>query len=278
MIAPNATRPFIIIKLVNMFIGNLRFQKLLEKWLYYIENLMGIGTGSVVETSGEQALLLWLTQHNQREYPLCVFDVGANKGQFLSVAKATFSGLSIVVHAFEPSPTTYSFLCQNTEKFSNVVLNNFGLGEKAGDFMLYSDSPGSVLASLSQRRLDHFGLNLNCSETVRIETLDHYCELNQIHHIDLLKLDVEGHELSVVKGGRVMFEQHAIDMVTFEFGGCNIDTRSYFQDFWYFFQEIGMGFIYRITPTGYLFPITKYLETYERFRTTNYVAARLLLD
>lgn len=182
------------------------------------------------------------------------------------------------MHAFEPSPATYSSLRQNTEKFSNVVLNNFGLGEKAGSFTLYSDAPGSGLASLSKRRLDHFGLNFNHSEIVRVETLDKYCELHQIHHIDLLKPDVKGHELDVLKGGRKMFEQHAIDIVAFEFGDYNIDTRSFFQDFRYLFQELGMGFIYHITLTDYLFPITKYMETYERFRTTNFVAAKFPLD
>ncbi|MCL5126494.1 MAG: FkbM family methyltransferase [Deltaproteobacteria bacterium] len=263
---------------IAKILGNLRFQHLLEKLSLNIESLMGIGMGSVVESSGEQAVIFWLAQHNELENQLCVFDVGANKGQFLSMAQAILSGLSVIVHAFEPSPATYLVLRQNTENFSHVVLNNFALGEKAGSFALYSDAPGSGLASLSKRRLDHFGLNFNHSEIVRVETLDQYCELNQIHHIDLLKLDVEGHELDVLKGGRKMFAQQAIDIVAFEFGGCNIDTRSYFQDFWYLFHEMGMGFIYRITPTGYLYPIIKYMEIYERFRTTNFVAAKFQLD
>jgi FkbM family methyltransferase len=267
-----------LLQLLVSISGNYLGQRWLENLSLTLEYLMGIGAGSVVESSGEQAVILWLAQHHQPENQLCVFDVGANKGQFLSVAQAILSGSSIVVHAFEPSPVTYSSLRQNTENFSNVVLNNFGLGEKAGDFTLYSDAPGSGLASLSKRRLDHFGLNFNHSEIVRVETLDQYCELNQIHHIDLLKLDVEGHELDVLKGGRKMFDKKAIDIVAFEFGGCNIDTHSYFQDFWYLFQELGLGFIYRITPTGYLFPITNYMEIYERFRTTNFVAAKFPLD
>jgi len=239
---------------------------------------MGIGAGGVVESGGEQAVLLWLSEHRQPESRLCVFDVGSNKGQFLSMAQAVLCGSGFVVHAFEPSPITYSSLRENTEKYDNVILNNFGLGETAGSFSLYSDAPGSGLASLSKRRLDHFGLKFNHSETVQIETLNQYCESNHIQHIDLLKLDVEGHELDVLKGGRKMFAQQAVDIVTFEFGGCNIDTRSYFQDFWYLLQGTAMSFIYRITPSGYLFPITQYREAHGRFRTTNFAAAKFLLD
>ena len=72
-------------------------------------------------------------------------------------------------------------------------------------------------------------------------------------------------------GAKEMFARKAVDMVTFEFGGCNIDTRSFFQDFWYFFREAKMN-LFRITPSGYLYPITSYRETDEQFRTTNFVA------
>ena len=60
-------------------------------------------------------------------------------------------------------------------------------------------------------------------------------------------------------------------MVTFEFGGCNIDTRTYFQDFWYFFKDKNM-LIYRILPHNRLYKILSYNEMYEQFTTTNYLA------
>jgi len=86
-------------------------------------------------------------------------------------------------------------------------------------------------------------------------------------------MSVGGHELDVLTGASEMFHKRAIQMVTFEFGGCNIDTRSFFQDFYYFFQDFGMN-ISRITPSGYLFPIPSYKEILEQFRTTNFVAIR----
>ncbi len=62
-------------------------------------------------------------------------------------------------------------------------------------------------------------------------------------------------------------------MATFEFGGCNIDTRTYFQDFYYFFEDVGMR-VLRITPSGFLTPIDSYKEVYEQFTTTNFVALK----
>jgi FkbM family methyltransferase len=52
------------------------------------------------------------------------------------------------------------------------------------------------------------------SEKVRIETIDGYCGERGIERIDLLKLDVEGHELDVLNGGVEMFRKSAIGMVT----------------------------------------------------------------
>lgn len=108
---------------------------------------------------------------------------------------------------------------------------------------------------------------------MHINTLEAYCKMHNIEHIHLLKLDVEGHELDVLNGALGLFAKNAIDIVTFEFGGCNIDTKTYFQDFWYFFKDKNMS-IYRILPNNKLHKIPEYRELYEQFVTTNYVAMK----
>jgi FkbM family methyltransferase len=253
--------------------GNARAQKLLEMNIDSSQLLMGIGSGAGVNSSGEKVLVKELRQsYSEAKQPLCVFDVGANKGQFLDLIADGLQDIPFNIHAFEPSRHTYNILSENTVRRSNIMLNNFGLGKERGEFALFYNETGSGLASLSKRRLDHFGIDFNHSEQVKIEILDEYCSNNLIQYIDLLKLDVEGHELDVLNGGIKMFQRKLIRMVSFEFGGCNIDTRTYFQDFWYFFKENGMFNIYRITPSGYLMPLDKYKELYEQFRTTNYLA------
>ncbi|MWV62315.1 FkbM family methyltransferase [Helicobacter saguini] len=201
------------------------------------------------------------------------------------------------IHAFEPSIHTFKILESNTKKLLQnidsknctildsinseiletndikITLNNCGLGLQNETLTLYYDSIASGLSSLARRRLEHFNIDFSMSERVQIRSLDNYCAAFGITHIHLLKIDVEGFELNVLNGAREMFKRGAIDIVTFEFGGCNIDTRTYFQDFWYFFKEQKYQ-IYRILPNEKLYKIEQYKELYEQFVTTNYIALR----
>ena len=63
--------------------------------------------------------------------------------------------------------------------------------------------------------------------TVRIE--DYWkSELNK-KHIDIVKIDIEGREIAALTGfGEAI---NAASIIQFEYGECNIDTRTYFQDF-----------------------------------------------
>ena len=244
-------------------------QRVLEKAVSSVQLLSGVGAGGGVRSSGEAALFHRLKAARGGN-GFCIFDVGANRGQFLDLAISELEPHPFTVHSFEPSAATFRMLAESRSPDPRVVLNPFGLGRTRGEATLWYDRPGSGLASLSKRRLDHFGTTFDHSERVTIETLDDYCETRGIKHIDLLKVDVEGHELDVFAGGQRMMSG-AISMVSFEFGGCNIDTRTYFQDFFHFFRKFQMR-LYRITPSGFLFPLPKYAEHFEQFRTTNFVA------
>src|SRR5260370_31745325 len=98
------------------------------------------------------------------------------------------------MQGFEDSRKDEEELDENARNYKNVVLNNYGLGRQPGELDLFYDAVGSGLASLTKRKLDHFGLHMELSEKVRISTVDHYCSAHEIDHIHLLKIDVEGHE------------------------------------------------------------------------------------
>lgn len=231
--------------------------------------LMGMGAGSGVEESGERAVFGLLRRLNiDGTKPLVVFDVGANKGQFLSAFLAATKGTAFICHSFEPSPATFALLSQNHRSGSRHRLHNVGFGRVSGQETLFSDCEGSGSASLSKRRLDHIGVQFDRSETI---TIDQFSQREGIQQIDLLKLDVEGHELAALEGASQLLQRAAIRLACFEFGGGNIDTRTFFQDFFYIFKQRGYR-IWRITPGGVFVPITEYTESDEHFRTTNFLA------
>jgi FkbM family methyltransferase len=252
--------------------GSGYMQRCLEKNIRASQYLMGVGSGSDVVSSGEESIFGVLSQ--KCKPPYCVFDVGSNRGQFIEVVLDNIPMDDLSIHCFEPGHETFKSLVAFTKKLresERIMLNNVGIGRERGEAILHFDSLGSGLASLTKRRLEHYGIAFENSEKVQIETIDDYCRDNSIDHIHLLKLDIEGHELDALAGAGRMFETKSIDIVTFEFGGCNIDTRTFFRDFWYFFAKVNMR-IFRITPSRYLSPIDSYKEVHEQFTTTNFIA------
>jgi FkbM family methyltransferase len=212
-----------------------------------------------------------LQRLKRRAGSLVIFDVGANRGDYLQLALTELANRQTVIHAFEPSSAAFAELEKRFGGKSGIVLNNPALSDKPGQQTLHYDRPGSELSSLYARKLDHHGIDFSGSEQVQVETLDDYCRTHQVERIDLLKVDVEGHELSVLNGAAHMFERSAIRMVSFEFGGCNIDSRTYVRDFLDFFAMRHMK-LARVTAFGHLHSIPRYEESLEQFRTTCFVA------
>jgi FkbM family methyltransferase len=198
-------------------------------------------------------------------------DIGGNIGGYTEELLKRNPQLNI--HIFEPSQANVEILNSKFINQANVTINPVAVSEKTGAAILFSNSPGSGLGSLSKRRLDHFNINFESTEHISTIKFEEYWE-NELNsaEIDLVKIDVEGHELSVLHGfGAALFATKAIQ---FEFGGTCIDTRTFFQDFWYFFANKNYQ-IYRITPFG-LQKIDLYSESHECFYYTNFIAVNNL--
>lgn len=201
--------------------------------------------------------------------PKLALDIGGNIGAYSAGLKARFPALE--VHVFEPSSVNIATLQTRFDTVSGVKVVPFAVSDTAGLAPIYSNEAGSGLTSLSLRKLDHLGIPFSEQEmvqTLRIE--DYWRDVLCGRAIDLVKIDIEGHELAALRGfGAALATVRAVQ---FEFGGANIDTQSYFRDFWYLFTEAGFD-LYRITPLGPQ-KLQRYRERDEFFSTTNFVALR----
>ena len=194
-------------------------------------------------------------------------DAGANVGNWTAALLKAQPSASIL--AVEPSEAANDQLSKRFAGDSRVHIEKVALGSSRGEALLWSDRPGSGLASLERRRLDHFGIDFDHSEEVSVRTLDEVVgDLGR--NPSILKLDVEGREIDVLKGASRTIAE--VDVIQFEFGGCNIDTRTFFQDFWHLLVPAGFG-IWRLGPQG-LAKVESYMEQDEAFGTTNFFAAR----
>ena len=257
-------------KIIKNIVRTNRLQPFWEFMLDMTLYGMNIGPASLPHYSGESYLLANVIQvlHKKTGSKITVFDVGANIGNYALEVHAAL-GVRARIFCFEPSCDTFEMLSNNTRSVSTIIKYNHGFSDREEVLELFSDMKGSGLASLYDRRLDHQGTHLQNKETVKLSTVDIFCRDNGIKTIDLLKVDVEGHEYKVFSGAREMLDADAIDMIQFEFGGCNIDSRTYFQDFYYLLNSKYR--LYRLVFDG-LAPIDTYNEKYEQFRTTNFIA------
>jgi FkbM family methyltransferase len=135
-----------------------------------------------------------------------IFDVGANVGWY-AVQLARIVDAETRIFCFEPVQATYGRLAENIRLNGldgRVRLFNLGLSDAAGaaDFFLPAFS-GSVAASARNLHPEEPAAKL----TVQLETADDFAEREHIDHIDLIKCDVEGAELSVLRGARRIIER-----------------------------------------------------------------------
>ncbi len=106
------------------------------------------------------------------------------------------------IHAFEPHPVKFLALQRNIAH-NNVLVdaNNVGL----------SSEPG-VLAYDSDRH----AVDAVATDSIHVTTLDSYASHHSLTRIDVLKLDVEGHELSALHGAATLLDAGRIGAVTIE--------------------------------------------------------------
>lgn len=203
-----------------------------------------------------------------------ILDVGANKGDYTALLAANLDKSS-VIHCFEPSAAHQESLSglQNQYK-GRIQYHPYGLSSSEGSKVLHKNNEGSGLESFYDRDISHYGITLDQMECVKTTTLDHWFKRSELNRITFLKVDVEGHELEVFRGGAHVLTSGLVDALQFEFGGCNIDSKTYFRDFFSLLSTAHGYRLFRLAPGKRLVDMNNYSEALECFIWQNIVGFR----
>lgn len=144
---------------------------------------------------------------------LCI-DIGANKGDY-SYEILNKTDASII--AFEPLNQEFIFLTERLKHYGDRFKGiNMGVGSKSGRDLIYWNPRKTSHASYISKinKIDYVD-NFYVQE-VNTVTLDEFIQANNIHHIDLVKIDVEGFEQEVLNGALNAIKKCKVNFIQIE--------------------------------------------------------------
>lgn len=145
----------------------------------------------------------WLTEFNFHS----IIDIGANEGQFAKKVRTLFPETKII--SFEPIPSVFEKLRAEFALDKNFKAFNVGLGEKEEKMQLWLNeySPSSSLLKMDHHT-EHFDFAVKQNQIeIQLAKLDSF--KNEIDESKpfLVKIDVQGYEDRVIKGGTAVLKQ-----------------------------------------------------------------------
>ena len=172
-----------------------------------------------------------------------IIDVGANEGQFVEEILNIFPLAEI--YSFEPLGDCYKKLMSNFRNNKKVHTYNFALGEQDGEitFSRSSASPSSSILKMGDlhKKLYPHTANL-VEEKVKIKRLDDvFADVNLENEV-LLKIDVQGAEEKVIKGGSSVLKK--ANMIITEVSYATLyENQPLFRDIMNLLEKYGFSYI-----------------------------------
>jgi FkbM family methyltransferase len=160
----------------------------------------------------ELSLLRRIVKHDD-----IVIDIGANMGSHaIAMAKKTVNGK---VYAIEPAQSNFDLLQRNIEinHLTNIVPLRTAVGEKSGtqEMNIYEDQAFNSMLVLNRKKAVG-------KEIVQVLSLDDLREQEHISKIDLIKIDTEGYEMSILKGAKKILSSEKKPILIVEINEENI--------------------------------------------------------
>jgi FkbM family methyltransferase len=219
---------------------------------------------SLINTSGENEFAFKLIKQYSKEEKLVIFDIGANEGEYseMIIKHCTKLNIKYQLHLFEPQNECVEVLLSKFNTNPNVIINNVAVSNENGCIDFYMETKGASSSSIYKREV------FVKSEKVQVNTikLDDYIVKHNIDKINFIKIDVEGHELEVLKSSQNNFDK--IENIQFEYGGTYLDSKCTLKDVYVLLREY--FHIGKINSNGVYF--TPYIIELEDYEYSNYIA------
>lgn len=180
----------------------------------------------------------WLVKHNIAT----VLDIGANTGQFAKMAHKILPHATIL--SFEPIEECYQKLIKNMVNVPKFHAFNFGLGDSDDEMEMHINdfTPSSSLLPMADLHIRAYPYTAKTHrEKVRIRQLDIVARELPLDGNMLVKIDVQGYEDKVIRGGQSVISQAKVLIVETTFQRL-YDGQPLFEDI--YDMLLKMGFRY----------------------------------
>jgi len=146
-----------------------------------------------------------------------MFDVGAHTGDISRLLATRCRDATI--HAFEPVPDTYKRLANGCGRRSRVVPHHSAIGDSIGTVLITTSSCSETNRIVQS---EHAVADGQLIASVPCITLDETARSLGLSEVAFVKVDTEGHELSVLAGARQLLQEARIDLILIE---CTLNRR-----------------------------------------------------
>ncbi|MEI6172587.1 MAG: FkbM family methyltransferase [Bacteroidota bacterium] len=176
-----------------------------------LKRILGVLHISVTRNQKYDAYTLKIIQRTLKPDSNCI-DIGCHKGEILDIMiKGAPKGKKF---GFEPIPVLYHFLSSKYQGDPTVKISQVALYDKTGTTTFQHVLNAPAYSGIKKRKYD--GKHVEIEQiSVNTDLLDHIIPPDVF--IDLMKIDVEGAEFQVMKGG-VSTLKRCRPVVIFEFG------------------------------------------------------------
>lgn len=181
-----------------------------------------------------------------------IFDVGAHQGRIAKEYRGLFPLASI--YCFEPFSQSFQDLSTNLEDDSRTLCFEIALSDQVGTAILNANlsSATNSLLKTDKRGAFFWGeglLDTTSQLEVSTSTIDTFCDQADIPHIDILKMDVQGSEFSVLLGGQNMLACNKVSIIYSELIMSPTYVGQYkLHDYLSFLDSLGYEFLDMFDP------------------------------